>query len=154
VGDALALAFFATCRLAKQFLQAMAGIESMTAAINPADNSLSVVIELPRWMQQTTRDYPSLVERVWLQGTAIVKFLSAASGVHATCILTLGRDRTRLLDCGQSCSKLPADEFGEDTHRDRAVRARIAGTGMKSGMDVLSTAPPFKISPQSCCIRC
>jgi hypothetical protein len=47
VADALALPFFATCLLAKQFLQAMAGVESMTVAINPADNSLSVVIELP-----------------------------------------------------------------------------------------------------------
>jgi hypothetical protein len=47
VADALALPFFATCLLAKQFLQAMAGAESMTVAINPADNSLSVVIELP-----------------------------------------------------------------------------------------------------------
>jgi hypothetical protein len=47
MGDALALAFFATCRLAKQFLQATAGVESMTVAINPADNSLIVVIEFP-----------------------------------------------------------------------------------------------------------
>jgi hypothetical protein len=105
-------------------------------------------------MQQTTRDTPSLVERVWLQGTAIVNFSRAASDVHSTCILTLGRDRTRLLDCGQSCSKLSADEFGEDTHPDRAVQVRIADVGVKSGMDVLSTAPPFKISPKSCCIRC
>jgi hypothetical protein len=76
VGDALALAFLATCRLAKQFLQAMAGVESMTVAINPADNSLSVVIELPSGIQQTTRDYPLRVELVWLQGAAIVSKLS------------------------------------------------------------------------------
>jgi hypothetical protein len=44
MADALALAFFAPCRLAKQFLQAVAGVESMTAAISPADNSLIVVI--------------------------------------------------------------------------------------------------------------
>jgi hypothetical protein len=50
VRDALALAFFATGRLAKQFLQAMAGFESTTVAINPADNSLIMVIELPFWM--------------------------------------------------------------------------------------------------------
>jgi ACR3 family arsenite efflux pump ArsB len=72
VEDALAIVFFATCGLAKQFLQAMAGVESMTVAINPADNSLIVVIELPLGIQQTTRDYPSRVERVWLQGAAIV----------------------------------------------------------------------------------
>jgi nicotinate-nucleotide pyrophosphorylase len=47
VGDAAALAFLATYRLAEQFLQALAGIASMTVAINPADNSLNVVIELP-----------------------------------------------------------------------------------------------------------
>jgi hypothetical protein len=47
VADALASAFLATCRLARQFLQAMAGAESKTVAINPADNSLIVVIELP-----------------------------------------------------------------------------------------------------------
>jgi hypothetical protein len=39
----------------------MEGVESMTVAINPADHSLIVVIELPFWMQQTTRDYPSRV---------------------------------------------------------------------------------------------
>ena len=76
MGDALALAFVATCRLARQFLQAIAGVESMTVAINPADNSLSVVIELPSGTQQTTRDYPSRVELVWLQGAAIVSKLS------------------------------------------------------------------------------
>jgi hypothetical protein len=32
--------------LTKPFLQAMAGVESMTAAINPADNSFIVVIKL------------------------------------------------------------------------------------------------------------
>jgi hypothetical protein len=141
--------------LAKQLLQAVAGVESMTVAINPVDNSLSVVIELPLWMQQTTRDYPSRVELVWLQGAAIVSkdFWRAASGVQSTCILTLDRDRTRLLDCGQSCSKLSDDEFRK-AHRDRVVRARAARVGMKSGMDVLSTAPLFKISPKRCCIRC
>jgi hypothetical protein len=82
VGDTLALAFFAKCRLAKQFLQAMAGVESMTVAINPADNSLIVVIEPLLWMQQTTRDYPWRVELVGLQGAAIVRknFSRAASG--------------------------------------------------------------------------
>jgi hypothetical protein len=70
------LAFFATCRLAKQFLQAVAGVESMTAAINPADNSLIAVIELLFWMQQTTRCYLSRVELVWLQGSAIVSKIS------------------------------------------------------------------------------
>jgi len=40
------MVFLATCRLAEQFLQAMAGVESMTVAISPADNSLIVVIEL------------------------------------------------------------------------------------------------------------
>jgi hypothetical protein len=64
MGDALALAFFVACRLAKQFLQAIAGVESMTAAISPADNNLIVVIELPLWMQQTARDYPSRAELV------------------------------------------------------------------------------------------
>jgi hypothetical protein len=80
--------------LAKQYLQAMAGVESMTVTINPADNSLIVVIEIPLWMQQTTRDYPSRVELVWLQGAAIVSktFSRAASGLHSICILTLGRD--------------------------------------------------------------
>jgi hypothetical protein len=76
VGNELALAFFATWRLAKQFLQAMAGVESMTVAINPADNSLIVVIELLLWMQQTTRDYLSRIELVWLRGAAIVNKLS------------------------------------------------------------------------------
>jgi hypothetical protein len=66
------LAIVATFRLAKQLLQALAGVESMTVAINPADNPLIVVIELPLWMQQTTRDCPSRVELVWLQGAAIV----------------------------------------------------------------------------------
>jgi hypothetical protein len=112
VGDTLALAFFATCRLAKQFLQAMAGVESMTVAINPADNSLMVVIELLLWMQQTTRDYLWRVELVGLQGAAIVSknFSGAASGlltdmrswiqdicpfiqcVHSICTLAPNRD--------------------------------------------------------------
>jgi len=35
-----------------------------------------------------------------------------------------------------------------------AVRARIAPASMKGGMDVLCTAPPFKISPKPRCIRC
>ena len=88
------MAFLATYRLAKQFLQAMAGVESMTVAINPADNSLIVVIELLLWMQQTTRDYLWRVELVWLQGAAIVSktFSRTASGVHSICILTLDRD--------------------------------------------------------------
>jgi hypothetical protein len=34
-----------------------------------------------------------------------------------------------------------------------AVRARIACAGVKCGMDVLGTAPPFKISPKPRCIR-
>jgi len=42
--------------LAKPFLQAMAGVESMTVTISPANNSLIVVIELPLWIQQTARD--------------------------------------------------------------------------------------------------
>jgi hypothetical protein len=50
----------------------MPGVENMTVAINPADNSLIVVIELLLWMQQTTRDYFSRVELVWLQGVAII----------------------------------------------------------------------------------
>jgi len=32
--------------------------------------------------------------------------------------------------------------------------ARIARASMKSRMDVLCTAPPFKISPKFRCIRC
>jgi len=32
--------------------------------------------------------------------------------VHSICVLTASRDWTRLLDWGQSCSKLSADEFG------------------------------------------
>jgi hypothetical protein len=90
----LALAFFATCRLASQFLQAMAGVESMTVAINPADNSFILVIELPSWIHKPRRDYPSRVALVWLQGAAIVSktFSRTASGVHSICILTLDRD--------------------------------------------------------------
>jgi hypothetical protein len=77
MGDALALAVFATCRLAKLFLQAVAGVESMTAAISPADNSLIVVIELPLWIQQTARDYPSPGElvRFWLARRARTAFI-------------------------------------------------------------------------------
>jgi hypothetical protein len=72
VWDALALAFFATCRLAKQLLQAMAGIESMTVAINPADNSLIVVIDLLLRAQQTTRNHLSRVELVWLTADLVL----------------------------------------------------------------------------------
>jgi len=43
--------------------------------------------------------------------------------VHSTCILTSGRDWTRLLDWGQSCSKLSADEFrSKDARYDRAIQ--------------------------------
>jgi hypothetical protein len=59
MGNTLALAFFATCRL-----HAMPGVENITVAINPADNSLIAVIELLLWLQQTTRDYFSRVELV------------------------------------------------------------------------------------------
>jgi hypothetical protein len=44
---------------------------------------------------------------------------------------------------------------GDDLRADpsaRAVRARTARTSMKSGTDVLGTAPPFKISPKPRCI--
>jgi len=94
VGDAPELAFFATCRLAEQFLPAMAGVESMAVAINPADNSFNTVIELPLWMLRTTRDYSSQLNSFGLQVAAIVtkSFSRAASGVHSICILPLGRD--------------------------------------------------------------
>jgi hypothetical protein len=52
----------------------MPGVENMTVAINPADNSLIVVIELLLWMQQTTRDYSSGVELVLLGGVPITVF--------------------------------------------------------------------------------
>ena len=80
MGDALLMVFLATCRLAEQFLQAMAGVESMTVAISPADNSLIVVIELPLWIQQIASDYPSRAG--CLHGAAITSntFSPAASG--------------------------------------------------------------------------
>src|SRR5258708_16713456 len=80
MGDALVMVFLATCRLAEQFLQAMAGVESMTVAISPADNSLIVVIELPLWIQQISSDYPSRAG--CLHGAAITSntFSPPASG--------------------------------------------------------------------------
>jgi uncharacterized membrane protein YjjP (DUF1212 family) len=48
------------------------------------------------------------------------------------------------------------DHPGHDLRADpaaHAVRAGIARTGMKDGMDVLCTAPPFKNSPKPRCIR-
>jgi hypothetical protein len=50
-----------------------------------------------------------------------------------------------------------SDHHGHDLRADppaHAVRAGIARVSMKSGMDVLCTAPPFKISPKPRCIRC
>jgi Putative threonine/serine exporter len=50
-----------------------------------------------------------------------------------------------------------SDHHGHDLRADppaHAVRARIARASVKSGMDVLCPAPPFKISPKPCCIRC
>jgi uncharacterized membrane protein YjjP (DUF1212 family) len=50
-----------------------------------------------------------------------------------------------------------SDHHGHDLRADpsaHAVRARIARACMKCGMDVLCTAPPFKISPKRRCIRC
>jgi hypothetical protein len=46
VGKALTLAFSATCREATPLSRAMAGVANMAIAINPADKSLIVVIEL------------------------------------------------------------------------------------------------------------
>src|ERR1700719_3220262 len=49
-----------------------------------------------------------------------------------------------------------SDHHGHDLRADppaHAIRARIARARMKSGMDVLCTAPPFKISPKPRCIR-
>jgi hypothetical protein len=53
--------------VAGQFLQAMAGVESMTAAINPADNSLIVVIGLLLFLPSMRFQYallpPTVIER-------------------------------------------------------------------------------------------
>jgi hypothetical protein len=70
LGDALALAFFATWHVAKQFLRAVADVVSMTAAISPADKRLIVVIGLPLWIQQTAGDYPSQAGVVRLHGAS------------------------------------------------------------------------------------
>ena len=50
-----------------------------------------------------------------------------------------------------------SDYHGDDLRADppaHAVRAGIARASMKSGMDVLCAAPPFKICPKPRCIRC
>jgi hypothetical protein len=58
----------------------MVGVESMTVAINPADNSLIVVIERPLWMQQTKRD------RCSRQSATVRKYLRIAARVPATIV--------------------------------------------------------------------
>ena len=85
-GTHAALAFFAACHLAKPFLQAMAGVASMTVAINPADNSLIVVIETSFKMQQTTLHYPARVVLVWLRGAAIVNEISLTCRTGLACV--------------------------------------------------------------------
>jgi hypothetical protein len=50
-----------------------------------------------------------------------------------------------------------SDHRGHDVRADppaHTVRARIVRASMKSGTDVLCTAPPFKISRKPRCIRC
>jgi len=78
----------------------------MTVAINPADNSLIVVIELLLWMQQTTRDYSSRVELVLLGAITVFACRFGLTDGYANLDLLILDIRLSFKACIQ-CALLP-----------------------------------------------
>src|ERR1700736_1476269 len=101
-----------------QFLRAMVGVASMTVAINPADNSLIVVIELPLWMQQTKRD------RCSRHYATVRKYLRIAARVPASIVSV----RDIITD---RCSVIAPTDQANGFHCPRELKSRAIATVRK-----------------------